>query len=282
MEPDTYTGTMLKLMAKDNCKRLMTLSQCSLRLQHRLYDLYPDISDKLKAKTCVADVPQPLLAGEPRHKTNDRLKFFFVGRDFVRKGVPETIKALYRLRRKRRDFELTVITQVENTYNYAFKDFQDTQEEIAQVMKIIEDSKDWLTLYPNLPFPKVKEIMVGCDVGLLPTWAESYGYSTLEMEAAGLPCVTTNIRALPETNPCGWMIELPLNYAGEVALANVEQKMCLRKTLEERLYEIFDSICDNRNMITDKSEAAWNFIKTRHSPDKYAEFINGIYSQFGT
>ncbi len=280
IRPDSYTRFMLKAMARDNCKRLMALSECNLRLQHLLYDQYPDLAPSLKAKTCVAPVPQPLIAAEPRHKLNDRLRFCFVGRDFGRKGVPELVRALCRLRQKRRDFELVLVTQTANTYNYAFKHFQDSDDDIKAVLATIEAQKDWITLHPELPFAEVRELLLACDVGLLPTWAESYGYSTLEMEAAAMPCVTTNVRALPETNPTGWRVELPLNYAGEVALACKEQKEAVRASMESQLFDIFDALLDDRASVLSKGEEAWNFIRQEHSPERYSQFVADVYSQF--
>ena len=70
--------------------------------------------------------------------------------------------------------------------------------------------------------------MSSCDVGLLPTWAESYGYSVLEMQACGLPVVTTNIRALPETNVCGWKVKLTSGKPNfeTIDIKNIEHKKC--------------------------------------------------------
>ncbi|WP_125140102.1 glycosyltransferase family 4 protein [Clostridium transplantifaecale] len=72
---------------------------------------------------------------------------------------------------------------------------------------------------------------------LLPTFADTYGYSLLEMQACGLPVVSTNVRAMPEINDneCGWIAKLPVNEYGE-ALYSTEQsrnkmKMELRNEL---------------------------------------------------
>ena len=95
-----------------------------------------------------------------------------------------------------------------------------------------------------------------------------------------MPCVTTNVRALPETNPTGWRVELPLNYAGEVALACKEQKEAVRASMESQLYDIFDSLLDDRASVLSKGEEAWDFIRREHSPERYSQFVAGVYSQF--
>ena len=55
------------------------------------------------------------------------------------------------------------------------------------------------------------ELLSGSHIGLLPSFAETYGYVVLEMQAAGVPVVTTDIRAFSEVNPdeCGWRIRTP-------------------------------------------------------------------------
>lgn len=281
MQPGWYMKYLLGICAKDNCKKLMAFSECNLNLQNKVYNLYPDIAKGLKEKTCLVNVPQPLLADHPQEKINKgKIRFFFVGNDFVRKGVPEVINALARLRKKRKDFELIVVTKTQNTYAYCFDDFQLSKDEIHTTLKIIEDSKDWLTLYPHLPFSKVKKLMRSCDVGLLTTWAETYGYSTLEMQASGLPVVSTNIRALPETNAKGWLLKLPVNYCGELALKNKGHRIQIRDMMIEQLYCLFDEILDNRESIVNKSVDSYNFIATVHSPEKYRNTLADIYRNF--
>lgn len=271
---------LLKALAKDNCKKLLALSDCNLKLQYQLYSYFPDLEQALRAKTCKTIVPQPLLSEHGKDTFHEKIRFIFVGIDFVRKGGREIISAFHELRKKRKDFELIMITNTQNIYNYAFKDFQDTKDEIDYSLRILEDSKDWLSLYSPLPFDKIKDIMMTCDVGLLPTWADSYGYSVLEMQSAGLPVVSTNIRALPETNQNGWIVNLPLNYSGELALKSKKQKEDLRKYLIKKLYDIFDNILDDKNSIIEHSVSSHAFIKKNHSPAHYTKQITDIYNSF--
>lgn len=275
-----YMEWLLKVLAKDNCKKLIAFSDCNLQLQKQLYKLFPEFEQTLLAKTCKFDVPQRLLVEHPKERINDKVRFFFVGNDFVRKGVPEMIHAFSELYKHRKDFEVIVITKIENTWNYAFNNFQDTKEEIKETLSLMEKSKDWLTYYPHLPFQEVLELMKTCDVGLLPTWAESYGYSTLEMQATGIPVISTNIRALRETNQNGWIVNLPINYAGELGLKNREHKKQIRKLLVDGLRTIFEEILENRDSIKEKSELSYAYIKNFHSPEIYTNKVGEIYNTF--
>ncbi len=46
------------------------------------------------------------------------------------------------------------------------------------------------------------------DIGMLPSYADTYGFSVLEAQA-GNAVITTDIRALPEVNnpAVGWLIK---------------------------------------------------------------------------
>lgn len=281
VKPRKGLRKLLELYAKDNCVQLMALSECNYRLQQRVYEIYPDIQRCLQEKTCAIKVPQPLLAPSYKQSVNDKIHFFFLGKDFTRKGAVEIILAANKLRKQRNDFEFIIVTNTQNTHNYVFKDFQDSREENNKIFNIINESEDWLHIYPPLPFSKVKELMLKCDVGLLPTWGETYGYSTLEMQAAGLPVISTNIRALTETNPYGWIVELPTNYAGELALKDRRQKEFIRETLVKGLYNIFWDICENRTLILKRSRLSFDFINTVHSPKKYVFFLQKVYRNLG-
>lgn len=280
VEKGWYMEWLLKIIAQDNCKRLIAFSECNLKLQKQLYALFPYMEQALCNKTCQINVPQPLLSDHPKERVNEKVRFFFVGNDFVRKGCQEIIRALHQVRKKRNDFELVMITKTQNVKNYAFNDFQDTKEEIAETLSIVENSKDWLTLYPHLPFSQVKDLMMSCDVGLLPSWAESYGYSVLEMQSVGLPVVTTNIRALPETNQKGWIVKLPVNYSGELGLKSREHKEEVRQLMIDGLNEVFDSILDDKKSIMERSVSSYEFIKEHHAPADYTKKMTEIYNTF--
>lgn len=147
---------MLEIYAKDNCKKLMALSECNYKQQLLVYELFPELADVLTFKTCHIKVPQPLLVKAPKSKVNDKVRFFFVGNDFTRKGAVEIILAAHMLRKERDDFELVIVTNTQRTYNYVFKDFQDTEQENDKIFSIIENSKDYLSIYPPYRLKKLK------------------------------------------------------------------------------------------------------------------------------
>lgn len=71
-------------------------------------------------------------------------------------------------------------------------------------------SHDWISWYKNISNREVLEIIKRCHIGFLPTYEDTYGFCVLEMQACGVPVVTTNSNALSEFNndDCGWIIDM--------------------------------------------------------------------------
>lgn len=105
-----------------------------------------------------------------------------------------------------------------------------------------------------------------------------YNLKATDMQAAGLPIITTNVRAQPELNPHGWMVNLPLNYAGEVGLQNRNQKEEVRRIFISQLVEIFNQILDKKDEIVNRSELSYNHIIRNHSLIDYSKKIELIYN----
>lgn len=272
---------LLGRMAKDNCKRLISFSKCNMVLQQKVFELCPNLYPTLMSKLIQVNVPQSLLVNKPKQElTHKKIRFIFVGRDFNRKGGCEIIRAFNQLSKHRRDFEVLLIGRPKVVHNYAFKDFQDTEIEEREIEEIIATSKEWLTIKEDIPNDQVLEYIKNSDVGLLPTWAETYGYSVLEFQAAGLPVISTNLRAMPEINPHGWRIELPLNWACELGLHNEEEKKQRRSQIVNGIIDIANYLLDNPQEIIRRGQQSYEFVKENHSYEKYAKTFKDIYGQF--
>jgi glycosyltransferase involved in cell wall biosynthesis len=110
-------------------------------------------------------------------------------------------------------------------------------------------------------------------VGLLPTWADSYGYSCLEFQACGCPVISTDVRSLPEINndKCGWVISIPKNNTGLDAKLDTEQdRLDFSNHLSKKLVEIFETILTNPNercTVYEKGNNAIARIQKFHKPE---------------
>ena len=271
---------MVEVISHSNCKRLIALSECNFNMQLKFYENYghPELIDILAAKTCTLKVPQDILSDDiPQLTTN--IKFVFVGNDFIRKGGREVLEVLKEIRKVRNNFELNLITNIETNKNYSFYGFQDSVDELDEIRDWAR-RQEWIHIYTNIPNDNVIEIIKRSNVGFLPTWFDTYGYSVLEMQACGVPVITTNVRALPEINKNGWIMEIPTNFNNEIIIDSISKKYDIRKTMQKQMYDIVLSILDNNNLITSKGKACLEYIAKFHSPYEYSQKVAEIYSEF--
>ena len=121
--------------------------------------------------------------------------------------------------------------------------------------------------------------MESCDVGLLPSYAETYGYFVLEAQSRGCPVITTDVRAFPEINPpaVGWTIPVPKRANGEARYHEPGGKLEISKRIREGLTSIISTIVEDSRLARTKGEAARARIKREHCPDEYASRLGALY-----
>jgi glycosyltransferase involved in cell wall biosynthesis len=201
-----------------------------------------------------------------REQKRKTINFIFIGRDFFFKGGKAIVDILSKLEGKH-NFKLTIISEMK--YNDFFT--KTSYDEMLEYRNIVLE-KSWIEYYKSLPNEVVLEKCRHADVGLLPSMADTYGYALLEMQAAGLPVVSTNIRAFPElnNNACGWVCNIPIDEEGCCSERNMTK---LYMILEDELKRVFDDIFFNPAQIKEKGLKAWNRVKEMHNPIKYADCI---------
>ena len=145
--------------------------------------------------------------------------------------------------------------------------------------KDVIDSKPARLSITLLPNEQVLSLMKQADVGLLPSWADTYGLSVIEAQACGCPVITTDIRAFPEmnNNRVGWMIKVPKNELGEALYTNETDRQLLSETIRKGLEEIVREIVGNPQLIVDKGTLALEKIKDQHDPQRYADALRSVY-----
>lgn len=272
----------LKLIANENCKKIISLSTQNLKMELRLLEQFPEYKAVIEKKMIQLNPPQVKLMERKEveeKETNSVLKFLFVGKDFTRKGGREIVDVLFKIKEETNlDFELTIVS-LGKINNYAFGNYQDTEEEMQEIKGRMV-SADWITLYESLENKKLLELMRTSDVGLLPTWADTYGYSVLEFQASGCPVITTNVRALPEINnqDVGWMVNLPVDYFGKLIIDGDERKKELRNELQKSLKLTIINILENPSQVKEKAVKSYDQVTNNHSVEKYMQELSGIYS----
>ncbi|WP_339327427.1 glycosyltransferase [Erwinia amylovora] len=131
----------------------------------------------------------------------------------------------------------------------------------------------------SLPDTQFLQLLKATQVGLLPTWQDTYGFSVLEMQASGCPVITTNVRALPEINPeqVGWLIACPLNDRFELTVSSEQEKNRLRKLIVTKLKEQVTAILQDRSMLHARSAVSLARIRLEHDPAAFRARLNEIY-----
>ncbi|MGD8112607.1 glycosyltransferase [Vibrio sp. TRT 17S01] len=258
-------------MANDSCLGINALSESAKKIQLALLDFYPEYKEKIANKLTVTHAPQELIHNSVEKNFNDCLEFIYIGRDFYRKGGAEAVLAFDELVNEgilgHSDFKLTLIGSFDLRSNYALGKFDDSTEFHSRVEKII-DNHPSMTMLKEVPNQQVIEMIKNHHVGLLPTWADTYGYSVLEMQAAGLPVITTDVRALPEINYSDLLIPVEQNQFKEIVVTSnqsrEEHRRIIIDGIKERVKAVFDdrSLISNPNTLLDK-------MKQHHDPETY-------------
>jgi len=173
------------------------------------------------------------------------------------------------------DIELIIISSLAIN-NYVTKEFAN---DIQHVRLLIHENKDWIKYFSRLENYEVLEWMKKSHVGLLLTYADTYGYAVLEFQAAGCPVVSTNIRALPEinSNDNGWIIKIPKNYLGEAIYSTKEDRLIIRNLIREGLEQVVHEIFSDKKIILEKSKNSIININKNHSIQNYSKKMSEIY-----
>lgn len=266
----------LRCLASPTCGRLIAMSQCAYDIQRDRLDAVPALREAIVGKLTVVHPPQEIFVDDVERKdSNDRITFTLVGEDFFRKGGAEVLRVFARLIDEGQRVRLNIVSSM------VYGDYatQTSRHDLETAMQLIHKHPDAIHHYPQLPNDAVLRLLRASHVGLLPTYADTYGYSVLEAQANGCPVITTNVRALPETNDdeCGWMINLPTDAHGNARLESNQARACVSRLLQEQLEAVVRTILRDPAMIKHKARRALERLKQRHDPRTQAAKIEAIY-----
>ncbi|MBB6371656.1 glycosyltransferase family 4 protein [Chryseobacterium shigense] len=264
-------------ISKKSCLGIISISQASANIQLELLKNYPEFQENVKSKLSVIHPSQEIISrdSEEIYKNMETFHLIFVGTQFHLKGGSEMIDVLKKLRQKY-NFKLSIISSFK-TDNYVTRVTEKEAQETREMLK----KEEWINIYENIPNEKVIELIKSAHFGLLPTWSDTYGFSVLEMQAAGVPVITTDIRALPEINneSCGWLIHLPQNRLKQALYFTADQREDLKKTLKTQLENILENIFTNPEQLPEKSKKSLERIRKEHDPAIVSEKLKAIYSK---
>lgn len=265
----------LEALRSDRCKGIIAISECAKNIQCEIISNYKYKEDIIK-KITVIHPPQEIYCKDIEEKRyDDEIRFIFVGRDFFGKGGEQIINVFEKLRKENLNIKikLIVVSSFSNTNVN-----RPTLEKEMKYKKIVQEA-DYIEYYSEIDNDKVLEMIMGCHIGLLPTWADTYGYSVLEFQACGCPVISTDVRALSEinNNEVGWLIKVDKNAFGEAYFETNRQKELLVNTIENKMYNIIKDISNDINSIKIKGIYSIERIKKEHNPEVYAKKLYEIY-----
>ena len=280
VSPDALTRRGLEALAGRSCLAILPLSQSAAQMQTDLLkDLPAEYAQPILDKMRVLHPPQEVLVPEVKareYSPDNPIRFILVGAAFFRKGGREVLEVFERLVRQEKLPVRLIIVSSLRIEPYAAKE---TEEDVAWAKAKIADNADWIEYYSALPNEDTLALMRTADVGMLPSYADTYGFSVLEAQASGLPVITTDIRALPEVNnpTVGWLIKVPKNALGEALYATVEEREVLSQSIRAGLEQSVRHIAADPGQIVVKGAAALDRIRKEHDPAAYADALRQIY-----
>lgn len=266
----------LGLLAGRPCRRLIAMSQCAAEFQRAFLADYPDMAGEILPKMTVLHPPQRALADAAPPAPEGDIRFTIVGADFFRKGGLEILRAFDRLLGEGAPIRLSIVSTMA-IGDYATKA---TADDLAEAHRLI-GKWDAIEHFTKLPNEQVLALFQRTNVALLPTWADTYGYSVLEAQAAGCPALTTDIRALPEINSAetGWVIPVPKNDRGNGVLGTPAERKRFSELLEVGIEKALREIIADPASIAVKGAASLAQIRANHDPVAHGKRLLEIYRE---
>ena len=153
----------------------------------------------------VAEPVAPVSSGQP-------LKVVMIGHDFIRKGGEPLLDALDSVGDEL-DVHLTVVSSV-SRLDYACPAWD--SQRLTEVRRRLANHPR-VTWQVSLPNPAVIDLICDSHLGVLPTLADTYGYSLLEFMACGLPVIGSSVQAGPEIvdDTVGWRVAVDVDRSGD-------------------------------------------------------------------
>jgi len=278
IKTDANVRRALDAMSRPACRNIVAISKCSARIQKEMLCLYPEYRQAIEDKIVVLHPPQAAFFPDYHSKRlpqDGPIRFIFVGGSFFRKGGAEMLVAFQQLRKDGLDVVLTIVSSLAID-DYAAKE---TAADVAKARRMIDEGREWIFHHRSLPNERVLDLMKASHVGLLPTYADTYGYSVLELQACGCPVITTDVRALPEINDdkSGWVIKLPKNEMGEAIYTSEKDRSEIANAITSGIVAVVRNLVKNRSDVQAKADVALERIRIEHSPERHAERLCAMY-----
>jgi glycosyltransferase involved in cell wall biosynthesis len=287
---DPQVAHALAALAGAACRRLIALSQYSAHMQQELLGAAAPVSQRwrelIARKIVVLPPPQrPLVATVAARSSDARLRLLCLGPNLAHDGGLELLETLAALLRERAALVRQWGTPLQLTMVGSLApDSRGAGHSTAQqqrVLAMIRANRHWIRHYEALDHEAVVRLMRAADVGVLPACAHSGVASVLELQAAGCPVISTNVRALPEVNDDarGWLIAVPRNRLGEALDGSAAQRERLSRALRAGLAHCLGQLLAEPQQVRIKGERALRALESQHDPEHVGARLFDIYME---
>jgi glycosyltransferase involved in cell wall biosynthesis len=269
-------------LTSDRCRFVIGMSDQAVR--RFLRTLPDDVSNAIAGKLARVhpyQPPQPAVRLKVAPPDTAPLRLLFVGKAFFRKGG-EAVLRLIESYGDELNLAATVVSAVEGP-DYATECID--AEHVADIRHRLA-SHPRLTWHSAVPNHVVYDLAHNSHIGLLPTLADTFGYSLLEFMSCGLPVVTSNVEATTEIvdGDVGWNIDLPLGPDGRwLALdPTVGQTRAAYddavETLSIGLTTVMRDVRANPRLVHRRSAAAVDRVVTRFGMERSRDLL-AVYTR---
>ena len=209
-----YTKYLNRKVASPNCRRLVAMSDFARRSvlrQHLELPHYESVAAKMSVM--YPNVPLGMHADQLANEPLDVLRLIFVGGDFARKGGTVAVKAAEKALKRKLPLELTIVSSLKGL-GEIWTD-PDSETFYDEYLKLLELPN--VTHLSGQPNSVVRDLLRRSHFSLLPTFADTFGFSAIESMADHTPVIATSICALPEFVVDEWnglLLDLPQNEIG--------------------------------------------------------------------
>jgi phosphatidylinositol alpha-1,6-mannosyltransferase len=280
--PPTIMLDGWRRLAASNCGRILAISHNAVRMiAHELRACPQALRQDIEAKLEVLYPPQdiPVRQDRAKFRYGGPLRLAFVGRDFLRKGGCEFVRALHTLVHRRIAFHATIVSElrVPGTEDEPWN--HDAARRIAEARALLAALGDRVEFHESLSNPLVLDLFARSHLGVLPSLGEPFGYAVLEAASRFCATLTTTIRAFPEINgdDTGWLVPLPVTPLGTLDRVSIPFEE-VSNQLYTDLADAISGIADGGlRAIQEKAECALARVRTWHDPAAAGDRLREIY-----
>lgn len=207
------------------------------------------------------------------------MHFAFVGKEFYRKNGLEPLEALRSLQAAGRDdWRATVIGDLESHGDY---DSHISVAAKARALKLLERMGSLVTFRPTpVPYGEVVELLKRAYFYLLPTHADTLGYTALEAQACGAKVVASDVGSLPEfvSEQTGVVVPLRHHLQGwRIPAGKVDDvKAKFAALVRTAVVRCFDMPVSERTRLRDSATLQ---LRANHDPGRHANHLRDLYAE---